>query len=281
MVIELKTIKYKDKVVFEKVVMTTDFKRIPKFFQEDEACFLFLSKGAFQFRTPINVITFNEGEAMLSKCGNYFLEQLDTNPNPTSDTLSAVAGYFYPDMVKQFFQTDLSIKSFQRNFDTTKVNVEPLLKSFIDAISYLLDNPHLADENLILNKLKELLLLLSKTEQAKSINEFVASLFVPFEYNFNDIIQKNIYSNLSVEYLAKLTNSSPATFKRKFAELYHESPAKYILAKRLEKSTQLLQIRSKPIADIAYECGFENISNFNKAFKKHFSKTPSEYRLSR
>lgn len=280
MLLELKTIKYKGKVVFEKVVMTTDFKRIPKFFQEDEACFLFLTKGAFQFRTPTNLLTFTEGDAMLSKCGNYFIEQLDTNPNPPSETLSAVAGYFYPDIVRQFFQTDLSIKTLQNNFDTTKISVEPLLKSFIDSVSYLLDNPQLADDNLILNKLKELLLLLSKTEQSKSINEFIASLFVPHEYNFNEIIQKNIFSNLSIEDFANLTNSSVATFKRKFTELYKESPAKYILTKKLEKATQLLQVKSKPIADIAYECGFENISNFNKVFKKHFAKTPTEYRLS-
>lgn len=280
MVLELKTIKYRNKVVFEKVVMTTDFKRIPKFFQEDEACFLFLTKGAFQFRTPTNVLTFNEGDAMLSKCGNYFIEQLATNPNPQSDTLSAVAGYFYPDIVKHFFQTDLSIRNLQNNFDTTKISVEPLLKAFMDSISYLLDNPQLADDDLILNKLKELLLLLSKTEQSKSINEFVASLFVPHEYNFNDIIQKNIFSNLSIDDFAKLTNLSSSSFKRKFAELYNESPAKYILTKRLEKSAQLLQVKSKPIADIAYECGFENVPNFNRVFKKHFSKTPSEFRLS-
>lgn len=280
MVLEQKTIKYKGKVVFEKVVMTTDFKRIPKFFQEDEACFLFLIKGGFQFRTPTNLLTFNEGDAMLSKCGNYFIEKLTANPNPESDTLSAVAGYFYPNIVKHFFQTDLSLKNFQNNFDTTKVNVEPLLKSFVDSISYLLDNPQIADEDLILNKLKELLLLLSKTEQAKSINEFISSLFVPYEYDFKDIIQQNIYSDLSIEDFAKLTNSSVASFKRKFAELYNESPAKHILAKRLEKSTQLLQLKSKPIADIAYECGFENISHFNKAFKRQFSKTPTEYRLS-
>jgi AraC family transcriptional regulator, exoenzyme S synthesis regulatory protein ExsA len=155
-----------------------------------------------------------------------------------------------------------------------------LFKSFIDSIGYLLDNPELADENLVLNKLKELLLLLSKTEQAKSINDFIASLFVPYEYNYNDIIQKNILSNLSIDDFAKLTNSSVATFKRKFAELYNDTPAKYLLTKRLEKSTQLLQVKSKPIADIAYECGFENVSNFNKVFKKHFSKTPSEFRLS-
>lgn len=280
MILELKTIKYQGKVVFEKVVMTTDFKRIPKFFQEDEACFLFLTKGAFQFRTPTQVLTFNEGDAMLSKCGNYFIEQLSANPSPPSDTLSAVAGYFYPEMVKQFFETDLSIKNFQNNFDTTKLDVEPLLKTFMESISYLLDNPELTDDDLTLNKLKELLLLLGKTTQSKSINDFVSSLFVPYDYHFNDIIQKNMFSNLSIDEFARLTHSSVATFKRRFAELYHESPAKYFLNKRLEKSTQLLRIKSKPIADIAYECGFENVTHFNKVFKRQFSKTPSEYRLS-
>lgn len=280
MVTELKTIKYQGKIVFEKVVMTTDFKRIPKFFQEDEACFLFLTKGAFQYRTPTNLLTFSEGDAMLSKCGNYFIEQLSANPHPPTGTISAVAGYFYPDLVKRFFQTDLSLRTFQNNFDTTKLNVEPLLKSFIDSISYLLDHPELADEDLVLNKLKELLLLLSKTAQSKSITDFVSSLFVPYLYEFTDIIQKNIFSNLSIEDFSKLANCSVATFKRKFAEIYHESPAKYILNKRLEKSTQLLKLKSKPIADIAFECGFENVSNFNKVFKKHFFKTPSEFRLS-
>jgi AraC-like DNA-binding protein len=144
----------------------------------------------------------------------------------------------------------------------------------------MLDNPTIADENLILTKLKELLLLLSKSEKASSINEFVNSLFVPYEYNFNEIIQQNLYSNLSLPEFAHLCNSSLATFKRKFTEFYKESPAKYILQKKLEKSIQLIRHKSKPISEIAYECGFETISNFDKAFKKQYGKSPSEYRLS-
>lgn len=280
MVIEQKEIKYKGKIVFEKLVMSADFRRIPKLFTEDEACFLFLTKGAFQFRTPTNVLTFNEGDAMLSKCGNYFIEQVSVNTNPKSDTLSAIGAYFYPAIVKSFFQTDLSIQNFQNNFDTTKVSVGPLMKSFIDSITYLLDNPKLADDGLIMNKLKELLLLLSKSEKATSINAFISSLFVPHEYNFNEIIQQNLYSNLSLEEFAKLSNYSLATFKRKFTDIYKESPAKYITIKKLEKSSQLLQIKSNRIADVAYDCGFETITNFNKAFKKHFGKSPSEFRLS-
>jgi AraC family transcriptional regulator, exoenzyme S synthesis regulatory protein ExsA len=80
MIIEQKEIKYKGKVVFERLVLSTDFTRVPKLFAEDEACFLYLTKGAFQFRTPTNLLSFTEGDAMLAKCGNYFIEQVSIAP---------------------------------------------------------------------------------------------------------------------------------------------------------------------------------------------------------
>ena len=280
MVLEQKEIFYKGKRVFEKLVMSSDFNRIPKFFAEDEACFLFLTKGAFQFRTPTNVFTYKKNEAMLAKCGDYFVEQVSVNAHKKEATFSAIGAFFYPDIVKDFFETDLSIHDFQNNFDVLKVNVQPLLKTFIESVDFILDNPAVVDDNLIVNKLKELLLLLSKSENAASINEFVASLFVPYEYNFNDIIQKNIYSNLSLTEYAKLCNCSLATFKRKFKELYNESPARYLVLKKLEKSKQLLTIKSMPVSEIAYQCGFETASSFNKVFKRNYLKTPSEFRLS-
>jgi len=276
MIIEHREIKYNGKVVFEKIVLTNDFRRMPKIFVEDEACFLFVRKGAFSYRTPTNLMKLHEGNALLSKCGNYFYEQVPSKPE--DEIISAVGAYFYPSMVKDFFQTDLSMLDLKNNFDAIRVNVDPLLKSFAESIDYLLDNPELADEGLILNKLKELIILLSKSET--SINQLISSMFLPFEYNITEVIQNNIFSNLSLEEFAKLCNCSLATFKRKFERLYNESPAKYILQKKLDYSSQLLQIKNKPITDIAFECGFETLSNFNKAFKNYFGKSPSEYRMS-
>lgn len=278
MILEQKILKLDGKRVFEKIVMTADFKRAPKYFAEDEACFLFIKEGSFQFRTPTNVLSYSKNEAMLAKCGNYFLE--DISVNEKDKKLTAIGAFFYPEMVKAFFETDLSLKHFSKHFDVLKVDVEPLLKSFIDSIDYILDNPAVADENIIINKLKELLLLLGKSENAGSITEFVASLFAPYEYDFNEIIQKNIFSGLTLSELALLCNCSLATFKRKFKAHYHDSPTKYFTTKKLEKAAQMLQIKSASITDIAYDCGFETVSNFNKAFKKHFSKSPSEYRMS-
>lgn len=279
-IFEMETITYQGKVVFEKVVMSSRFKRFPKFFQENEACFLFLTKGAFQFRTPTNLLSFREGDAMLSRCGNYFFEEVTTNPLVSEDIIIAVGGYFHPEIVKEFFNTDLSIRTFQRPVDTTKLDVEPLMRSFVDSIDHLLEHPALADPALVANKMKELLLLLSKTEQAASIHDFVASLFVPFEYDFKAIIQQNLFANLSLDEFARLCHCSVATFKRKFAGHYQESPARYFLKKRLEKGAHMLRIDSLPIGEIAEECGFDHVANFNKAFKKHFQQTPSAYRLS-
>ena len=59
-----------------------------------------------------------------------------------------------------------------------------------------------------------------------------------------------------------------------------QPPAKYILQKKLEKSVQLLSIESNSISEVAYDCGFENINHFNRAFKKQFGITPSRSRLS-
>lgn len=280
MILDHKTITLNKKPVFEKLVMTPDFKRIPKHFSENEACFLFLTNGSFQFRTPTNVLTYNKNEAMLAKCGNYFFENMSVTENNKNDNIALISAYFYPEMVKGFFEKDLSIKHFQKKFDVLKVNIEPLMKSFIDSIDFLLENQSIADENIIWNKVKELLLILSKSENASSVYDFVESLFVPHEYNFKEVIQQNLFTDISIEELASLTNSSLATFKRRFVEHYNESPAKYIATKKLEKASQLLQIKAMPIAEIAYDCGFETTPNFNKAFKNHFGKSPSEFRLS-
>lgn len=238
---------------------------------------MYLDKGAFKFRTPTRLFEVHEGQAIVAKCGNYYIEQMPSTVSGP-DTISVIGAYFYPDMVKDFFQTDLQLVDFQNNFDVNQSIVEPLMKSFIAGMSYLIGHPELVDDNLLVNKLKELLLLLGKTEN--SIQDYVNALFTPFEYDFKEIILENTYINLSLSELAHLCGCSLATFKRRFNKYFDQSPAKYLLQKKLEKATQLLSSQTLPIAEIAYNCGFENVTHFNKAFKKHFGQTPTQVRVS-
>ncbi len=273
---EHKTLTYKGKTIFGKIIMG-DFKRIEKYFQENEACFMFIENGDFILRTPERTIHFKSGEGLFAKCGNYFFENKLPKTIPENKT-TLIAAYFYPEIVSQLFTEDIFLSNYQTNTDANKVIVDTFLINFKENISFMLDNPNLVDDTLLLTKLKEFLILLAKTNNAPSVVDFVSSFFKPLEYNFKTIIEKNLYASLSLTELAMLSGMSLASFKRKFNLFYSVSPKKYILSKKIENAKQLLAIKENRITEIAYDCGFETISTFNKNFKTLTGKSPSVYR---
>jgi len=60
-----KTVSYEGQIVFESVVLPSKFKRFPKVFQQDEACFIYMDKGPFKFRTPTRLLEIHQGQAVL------------------------------------------------------------------------------------------------------------------------------------------------------------------------------------------------------------------------
>lgn len=274
---EFKAIRYQEKIIFAKAVMT-ELRRMPKYFEADESCFMFLSKGAFRLRTPDRIIDFIEGDGMLAKCGPYYVEKAKDNEGASA----VIAVYFHPSIVKGFFPIDLSLAHFKPNYNVNKMTMDSMLKIFMDGIDFLLENPQVCNNELILLKLKELLLLLAQSEQVPSVQHFIASLFQPYEYDFRATILQNSTSNLSLPELAKLCNMSLATFKRRFNAVFGESPAQYLLKTKLQKASTMLSNTKEQlrIADIAYDCGFDTVTHFNKAFKKQYGLSPTEFKLS-
>lgn len=47
---------------------------------------------------------------------------------------------------------------------------------------------------------------------------------------------------------------------------------------RLNAAAEALHTTDEPVLTIASQCGFENLSYFNRSFKAHFGMTPREYR---
>ncbi|MBI1224549.1 MAG: helix-turn-helix domain-containing protein [Bacteroidetes bacterium] len=276
MVNDFKTIQYKGKIVFAKAIFK-DFKRELKYFSADESCFMFLKKGCFNLRTPDKVIMFEEGDGMLAKCGNYFVE----HSKGSDSDLEVVAAYFHPSIVKPFFPGELSLTNFRPDYDATPFPMDEMLRIFMESIIFLLDNPTACSEEMALLKLKELLLLLAKTDQVPSIHAFIASLFKPYEYDFRETVLRNSTANLSLPELALLCNMSLATFKRRFSTVFGESPAQFMVQAKLEKaSRQLSEQPDARISDVAYDCGFDTVTHFNKVFKKQFGISPTEFKLS-
>lgn len=94
-----------------------------------------------------------------------------------------------------------------------------------------------------------------------------------------DYIGKNLGNMIDLSAMAGIASFSPYHFHRIFTFIVSETPADFVLRIRLEKAAQWLRDDMKAsVSDIAFRCGFVNLSSFSRAFKGHFGVTTREFR---
>lgn len=91
-------------------------------------------------------------------------------------------------------------------------------------------------------------------------------------------IRTNLDKPIEVIELAKMNCVSPEHFTRLFTSEVGESPIKYIQLKKIQRAQLLLTIKKMPVKDAAYAVGFNDVSYFNRVFKKIIGCTPKEYK---
>lgn len=93
-----------------------------------------------------------------------------------------------------------------------------------------------------------------------------------------EYIKENYNSQITLKELASEFGISEGHLCRLFKNMTKLSVVEYINNYRISMSIELLLNTDKEISDIAVMTGFNNISYFNKVFKKYIHLTPSEYR---
>lgn len=91
-------------------------------------------------------------------------------------------------------------------------------------------------------------------------------------------IDEHYTEGISLDEVAGQTGISRYYVSHLFKELMNTTFVGYVNELRLNRAAMLLVTTDKPIIEIASISGFNNLSNFNRAFKMHFNKTPSAYR---
>lgn len=81
--------------------------------------------------------------------------------------------------------------------------------------------------------------------------------------------------------LAREARLSPYHFLRTFQRLTGVTPHQYILRTRLQRAAVRIRTESTKILDLALECGFGDVSNFNRTFRAEFGVSPRRYRTRR
>jgi len=265
------------KTVLERLVFNPPLKADGT--MHNEACFLYAVNGNSKLYAATEKQGLKSSEGVVMKCGNYLN---NWQKSGTDEPSEAIAIHFYPEIMKliyddelpEFLKTEKQVKTVA----IEKVTINHLIESYMSNILFYFENPSFVNDELIKLKVKELILLLVKSDESGRILNIIKDLFNPSQYEFKDIINSNLYEDLSVDDLAVLSGLSMSSFKRKFNEIFNESPARYIKNKRLDKASELLKATTKRISDICYETGFGDPTHFTKSFSEKFKYSPSEYR---
>ncbi len=109
-----------------------------------------------------------------------------------------------------------------------------------------------------------------------SINNLPTKDNDPMQLALQYILQ-NFQNKIRIQDLLELTNMSYASFYPSFKKAYLMPFKDYLLKVRVGYACKLLTDGSMHISEIAYDSGFENLSNFNRQFKKIKDITPSQF----
>lgn len=91
-------------------------------------------------------------------------------------------------------------------------------------------------------------------------------------------ISENYLQEIKLSDLAIMANMSETAFSSFFKKHLKVTLSDYILDYRIGHACKLLSSTNMTISEICYTCGFNNLSNFNRIFKKRKQFTPSEFR---
>ncbi|MCD9855277.1 AraC family transcriptional regulator [Epilithonimonas sp. JDS] len=91
-------------------------------------------------------------------------------------------------------------------------------------------------------------------------------------------VKDNFKSQISLEEVAGLATMTVPSFCRYFKKITNKTFTQFVNEYRITHSLKLLAEQPMSITDICFESGFNNFSYFNKTFKEHTQKSPSQYR---
>jgi AraC family transcriptional regulator, exoenzyme S synthesis regulatory protein ExsA len=238
---------------------------------------LYVVSGKKMFYSTSHSWSLTTGKAVFVKKGACIIEKVHGE-------ILCLMAFFIPDnYLRSFLSENRTLLSKEKNTNpenemVISLDVNDTMLTYYESVIPYFHSPVKPPEDLLELKFRELLFNIIGNPANSELTSFLQTLVSPQANKIQPIIEANYCYNLNLDDYAKLCNRSLSSFKRDFHDAYGESPAKWLLNKRLDHSLKLLSNSNKTIADISFESGFENSTHFSHAFRKHFGVSPLKYR---
>ncbi len=194
------------------------------------------------------------------------------------EKINEVANHFNERIKIQNEEEDFSLNEIPSHL-TNNVEVNYLVERLI----YTFTQNNKSKDILLDLMIQELIVRLLQTKAKYSILNDKDGLFsdtrigMVIKYIKNHLTEKN----MSVEMLAKKAHMSSSHFHKKFKNTLGVSPIDYINSEKIKFAKKLIKDNKNLfISEVAYKAGFNNVSYFNRQFKKLEMITPHQFKTS-
>lgn len=232
---------------------------------------LYVAQGSISFFDGSKSYLVQAGEGCLVRKNRLVKFQLATSKEPFEPVLFCFEQAF----LRHFQQKHQpALNRFKTPDAVLQLPPTAWLTTFVQSLQPYYQGIMQLDEAFEDLKYEELLLLLLKhqPELAGVLFEFSA----PAKINLEAFMHQNYTFNVGVERFAYLTGRSLSAFKRDFRHIFHETPQRWLLQRRLQEAHFLISKQQQKPSAIYLALGFETLSHFSVAFKKHFGLTSTE-----
>jgi AraC-like DNA-binding protein len=241
--------------------------------------FVHMLSGTKTWKTATETWSAEAGQTVFFKKGVYLIPEHSGDGDEVCIQLYFIQDTFVREVVLEV-AADLPAVSEPVNSreQAIRVNNDVSLSAFLQAMTVYFAGKEDLSEALLKLKLKELLIGILVGQSNPKLSAYFRALAASDAPSIAAIMEMNFCHNLSLENFAQMCHRSLSTFKRDFRKHYGTSPGKWLLERRLERSAFLLQYTGMNVTEIMFECGFEDLSHFSRAFKEKFGLSPNTFR---
>lgn len=226
----------------------------------------FILKGQGHYYLNNKHYKLNENQCFLTEPGTVTLYKAEPT-NPWTYTWICFNGDYVPHLLKQSnLNTDNPIINLSCN--------QTIYEIIKEMLSYHQLTP--ANECYLQSKLY---LIFAK------LHEALQSVYNKVELNNNfyvtkaiEYIEKNTFTNLSVNDIARYLNISRSHLYALFKQELNTSPQQFLTNAKIANAREFLSKTKIPIYSVALSCGYKNAFAFSRAFKQVTNISPREYR---